>query len=143
MILTTELAMAVATIILGLVQLLLTTFEYRRVHGIAYANGARDLPSDKPESRLLGRLTRAQANFMETAPYFIGVTIIISVAGLSSSATQGAAIIFVGARVLFVPLYALGIAYVRGLVWTIGFGALLFLVYVAAMGMNWALPVLN
>lgn len=60
--------MTVALILLGLFQLALTAVEYRRVHGVKYANTARDVPSEKQDSKLLGRLSRAQSNLMETAP---------------------------------------------------------------------------
>lgn len=134
---TVELAMAVALIVLGMVQLVLTAFEYRRVHGVVYANTARDKPSDKPESNLLGRLTRAQSNIMETAPYFIGLALIITVAHLSTPVTQLAAIAFVGLRIIYLPLYALGIPNLRGLIWTISFLALAVMAYAVAAQIDW------
>ena len=134
---TIELAMATAIIVLGLIQLVATAIEYRRVHGIAYANTARDVPSGKPDSKLLGRLTRAQSNLAETAPYFIGLAIIISLAGLSSPTTKLAAIAFVALRILHWPLYVFGVPYVRGLVWTASFVALCMMAWAAAAGVSW------
>ncbi|MDZ4775983.1 MAG: MAPEG family protein [Alphaproteobacteria bacterium] len=134
----TELAAAAIIAALGLVQILLTAIEYRRVHGIAYANTARDAPPPQPDSVLLGRLSRAQANLMETAPYFIALALIITVAGSSSSMTRIAALIFVAARLLYLPLYAFGTPYVRGLAWTISYGALIALAAGALAAINWA-----
>ena len=134
---TIELAMATAISVVGLIQLVAAAIEYRRVHGIAYANTARDVPSAKPDSKLLGRLTRAQNNLAETAPYFIGLAIIISLAGLSSPATRLAAIAFVVLRILHWPLYAFGVPYVRGLVWMASFVALCVMASAAAAAVSW------
>jgi len=134
---TIELAMSVAIILLGLFQLMLTAIEYRRVHGVRYANTARDVPSDKQDSKLLGRLSRAQSNLMETAPYFIGLSLIITVAGLSNPTTQLAAIAFVILRVIYLPLYAFGIPGIRGLIWTLSFVALGVMAYQVAVVINW------
>ena len=134
---TIELAMATAIIVLGLIQVVATAIEYRRVHGIAYANTARDVPSGKPDSKLLGRLTRAQNNLAETAPYFIGLAVIISLADLSSPTTRLAAIAFVVLRILHWPLYAFGVPYVRGLVWLASFVALCIMASAAVAAVSW------
>jgi uncharacterized MAPEG superfamily protein len=134
---TTELAMAVAIIVLGLVQLVLAALEFRRVHGVHYANTAMDKAPAKPDSALLGRLSRAQRNLMETAPFFIGLCIIIAMAGLSSPVTQSAAVIFVAARIVYFPLYALGVPYLRGMVWLVSFIALCAMTAGVAATIDW------
>ena len=134
---TTELAMAGALIVLGLFQLVLTAIEFRRVHGVNYANTARDKASGKADSPLLGRLSRAQANLMETAPYFIGVCVIIAVAGLSSPVAQVAAVVFVAMRIVYLPLYALGIPFLRGIIWTVSFVALCVMAAVVLAAVDW------
>ena len=134
---TVELAMAVAVILLGMFQLMLTAIEYRRVHGVKYANTARDVPSTKQDSKLLGRLSRAQSNLMETAPYFIGLALIISVAGMSTTTTQLAAVAFVLLRIIYLPLYALGVPDIRGLIWTASFVALGFMIFGVAVSIRW------
>jgi uncharacterized MAPEG superfamily protein len=134
---TPELAMAVAIIVLGLFQLVLTAIEYRRVHGVHYANTARDKTSEAPDSPLLGRLSRAQANLMETAPYFIGICVIIAVTGMSTPITQAAAVIFVAARLVYLPLYALGVPYLRGVVWLVSFVALCAMTAAVALAIDW------
>lgn len=134
---TVELAMAVAIILLGMFQLMLTAIEYRRVHGVKYANTARDVPSTKQDSKVLGRLSRAQSNLMETAPYFIGLALIITVAQASTPTTQLAAVAFVLLRVIYLPLYAFGVPDIRGLIWTLSFVALGFMVYGVAAAISW------
>lgn len=51
---TVELLAALIVIALGVVQVILQASEYRRVHGVAYANTAQDTPSSVPDSVLLG-----------------------------------------------------------------------------------------
>jgi uncharacterized MAPEG superfamily protein len=74
---------------------------------------------------------------METAPYFIGLALIVSAASISTQWTRGAALVFAGARILHLPLYALGVPYLRGLVWTISFVALLVMAFAALGGVDW------
>lgn len=126
-----ELFSALIVIALGLVQVALQAMEFRRVHGVAYANTAQDSSSPKSDSVLLGRLTRALRNLHETLPFFLGVVIILTLMDVSTQTTQIAALTFAGARVLYLPLYAAGVPYLRGLVWTVSFVALIVLVVAA------------
>jgi uncharacterized MAPEG superfamily protein len=107
------------------------------VHGVHYANTAMDKAPEKPDSPLLGRLSRAQRNLMETAPYFIGICLIIAVTGTSSVATQVSAVIFVAARIVYFPLYALGVPYLRGMVWMVSFAALCAMTAAVAATIDW------
>jgi uncharacterized MAPEG superfamily protein len=65
------------------------------------------------------------------------LAVIISVAGLSSPLTRLAAMVFVVLRILYWPLYAFGVPYVRGLVWTASFVALCFMAGAAAAAISW------
>jgi uncharacterized MAPEG superfamily protein len=132
-----ELSMVAAQIALGMFQLALTAIEYRRVHGVKYANTARDVPSTKQDSKLLGRLSRAQNNLMETAPYFIALALIIHLMGLSTDVTQLAAMAFVALRLIYLPLYAFGVPDIRGMVWTLSFIALGFMAYAVLVAVPW------
>lgn len=136
---TVELLAALIVIVLGVVQVMLQAAEFRRVHGVPYANSALDAPSPKQNSVLLGRLTRALRNLHETLPFFLGVVIILALMGHSTGFTQGAAIVFAVSRIIYVPLYALGIPYLRGLVWIVSFGALIGLISAAIVAADWSL----
>ena len=76
--------------------------------------GARDenLP---PLNPIAGRLSRAQANFMETLPIAIVALIGVVVAGKASEWTAMGGWIWLAARVVYLPLYAFGIPVVRTL----------------------------
>lgn len=135
---TIELLAALVVIALGLLQVVLQAGEYRRVHGVPYANTAQDVPSTQTDSILLGRLTRALRNLHETLPFFLGVVIILALMDYSTANTRIAALVFAGARIVYLPLYAMGVPYLRGLVWTVSFIALISLIVTALGAADWA-----
>lgn len=136
---TIELLAALVVIALGIVQVILQAGEFRRVHGVPYANTAQDAPPAEPDSPLLGRLTRALRNLHETLPFFLGVVIILALIDHSTQVTRIAALAFAGARIGYLPLYAMGVPYVRGFVWIISFVALITLVVCALGAADWSL----
>ena len=72
-----------------------------------------------PLSPVAERLKRAQDNLFETLPIFIAAVLIAHVAGRETSHTALGAQIYLGARVLYVPLYAFGVPTLRSLVWIV------------------------
>lgn len=135
---TVELLAALVVILLGIIQVILQAAEFRRVHGVPYANTAQDTPPEVPDSILLGRLTRALRNLHETLPFFLGTVVILAIMGYSTDVTRIAAVAFAAARILYVPLYAMGTPYVRGFVWMVSFIALITLIVSALMAADWA-----
>jgi len=107
----------------GAVVLLAHIFAAVRVktaqYGTKWNTGARDetLP---PLNPVAGRLARAQANFLETFPIAIVALIGVVVAGRTSQWTALGGWIWLGARIVYLPLYAAGVPKVRTLVWAIG-----------------------
>lgn len=89
-----------------------------REYGLRWNLGPRDDPQ-RPLSALGGRLVRAQANFLETFPIAIIALIGVVVAARTSAATALGGWIWLGARVLYLPLYAAGVPVLR----TIAFAA--------------------
>lgn len=134
---TVELLAALVVIALGIVQVVLQAGEFRRVHGVPYANTAQDTPSAQADSVLLGRLTRALRNLHETLPFFLGVVIILALMDHSTAVTRISALVFAAARIIYLPLYAMGVPYLRGLVWTFSFAALVALVISALGAADW------
>lgn len=73
-----------------------------------------------PEATPLGgRAERAAANTKENFVLFAALALTAQVAGLGEQATAGAAVFF-WARVIYLPVYLLGITYVRSAVWGVG-----------------------
>jgi len=106
----------------GMVLLLVHIFAAAHVktkqYGPKWNMGARD-ESLPPMNALAGRLARAQANFMETLPIAIVALIGVVVAGKTSEWTAMGGWIWLGARIVYLPLYGFGVPVVR----TIIFGA--------------------
>jgi uncharacterized MAPEG superfamily protein len=91
------------------------TAQYGRKWNVS----ARDavLPEPNPVS---GRLIRAQANLQETFPIAIVALVGVVVAGKTSAMTELGGWIWLGARIVYLPLYWAGIPVIRTIVWTIG-----------------------
>ena len=87
-------------------------------YGRKWNVGARDedLP---PPNAMAGRTMRAQANFQETFPISIVALLGVVIAGKSSATTAIGGWIWLGARLVYLPLYAAGVPVVRTIVWTI------------------------
>ena len=87
-------------------------------YGTDWNMGARDeaLP---PLNPIAGRLARAQANLLETLPIAIIALIGVVVAGRTSSWTALGGWIWLGARVIYLPLYWAGVPKLRSVVYLI------------------------
>ena len=77
-----------------------------------------------PANPITARLMRAQANFEETFPIAIVALLGVVVAGRTSQWTAIGGWIWLGARVVYLPLYAAGVPVIRTIVWTIGIAGL-------------------
>lgn len=96
--------------------------------GIKWNAGARDGEAPPP-GKLAGRLTRAQANLFETLPIFAAAVIMAHVAGKDGGPlTLWGTHLYLFGRVIYLPLYAFGVAYVRSLVWGVSFVGLLMVI---------------
>ena len=120
---TTELTYLALTLILALVQVFLPAGARTVEFGSKWNAGARDVTptSTRP---LTGRLERAQANLFETLPLFIGAVLIAQVADRTGALTAWGAGLYFWARVAYIPLYALGVPYIRSLVWLVSLAGL-------------------
>ena len=98
--------------ILALVHIFVAVRFKTRQYGTKWNVGARDeeLP---PANVMTGRTARAQANFLETFPIFAAAALIVAVAGLHDRWTAIGAWLWLGARIVYLPLYALGVPVVR------------------------------
>lgn len=87
-------------------------------YGRKWNVGARDetLPAASP---ITGRTVRAQANFEETFPIAIVALLGVVLADRTSQWTALGSWIWLGARVVYLPLYVAGVPVIRTIVWTI------------------------
>lgn len=111
------------TLILALIQIGAAGMARTAELGGRWNAGPRDGESAAP-GKLAGRLMRAQANLFETLPLFAAAVIMAHIAGKDGLLTLiGASLYFVG-RLIYLPLYAFGVPYVRSLVWLTATGGL-------------------
>jgi uncharacterized MAPEG superfamily protein len=69
------------------------------------------------------RAVAAHLNGFEAFPAFAAAVLVASLSGADPVWTARLAVLFVVARVLYIPLYIADAAMIRSLVWTVGFGA--------------------
>jgi uncharacterized MAPEG superfamily protein len=122
-----ELYLLGATLILALVQILLTAHLRTRQYGVTWNTGARDeaMPPLKP---LPARMLRAQENLFETLPLFIAAVLGATVAGRLGTLTSIGAHLYFFGRLIYLPIYAAGIPLVRTLVWVAATGGLVLVI---------------
>ncbi|MDX7950960.1 MAPEG family protein [Lichenihabitans sp. Uapishka_5] len=115
---TLELTLLAWTLVLAIVQILLPSHLRTQETGVAYNTGARD--GDGPPMRpVTARLKRAQQNLFETLPLFAAAVLIAHVAGRDGTLTAWGCWLYLVARIVYVPLYAAGIPYLRSLCWLV------------------------
>ncbi|MDQ1814817.1 MAPEG family protein [Massilia sp. CCM 9210] len=115
---TTELMILGWTLVLTLVQIMVTGAFRTKETGTEYNMGPRDGGAPPPRP-VTARLQRAQANLFETLPLFAAAVLIAHVGGREGDLTLWGAWAYLIARVVYVPLYAAGIPVVRSIVWMV------------------------
>jgi uncharacterized MAPEG superfamily protein len=115
---TTELTILAWTLVLALVQIMLTAQMRTRETGLQYNMSARDGEAPPPRP-VTARLQRAQSNLFETLPLFAAAVLIAHVAVEESAVTLWGCWLYLAARVAYVPLYAFGVPVLRSLVWAV------------------------
>ena len=103
--------------LLGLGQILLTAFVRTRAYGSNRNMGARDTTPEDRKTPLIGRLERAQANFLETFPLFVAVVLATVIAGQTGGTITTGAWMYLAGRLVYVPLYAVGVPVARTMAW--------------------------
>ena len=93
------------------------SFTFKAQVGNAYSVGARD-EAIQP-SGIAGRMHRAQQNFLETFPIFVACVVVVHLADTHGALSYWGSITYLGGRVIFLPLYALGVPWLRTFSWNI------------------------
>ncbi len=119
-----ELKMLAWCIVLGLAHVLVaaTLATYQR--GLKWNAGNRD-GDVKTLTGVAARADRASRNFLETFLFFAAAVLAVECAHRNSDVTALGAQIYFWARVAYWPVYAIGIPYLRTVVWAVGFWGLL------------------
>lgn len=115
---TVELKLLALSIVLGLVQIVLSSHAASLQRGYIWTASSRDAAMPAL-SGVAGRLERALHNFLETFPLFAAAVLTAHVAGTHGWMTEWGAHLYFWARVAYVALYAAGVFLVRSLVWNV------------------------
>jgi len=113
---TTEYQMLLWTVVLGLAQLVIHVLAAIKVRGLGWALGPRDAAMPRLEG-VGGRLDRAFYNLLETFPFFAAVVLVAGTMDVHSALTVWGAQLFFWARVVYIPVYAVGLPVLRTGIW--------------------------
>jgi uncharacterized MAPEG superfamily protein len=110
-----EIYALMGAVLLGLVHLSAASFAFKAQVGNKYTVGARD--EGLQPTGVTARLYRANANFLETFPYFAACVLVVHVTGEQGALSQTGSAMYLAGRILFLPLYAAGIPWIRTFSW--------------------------
>jgi uncharacterized MAPEG superfamily protein len=121
-----ELKMLGWSVCLGLVYVGVAATLGTQQRGLKWNTGNRD-GETKPLTGMAARAERASGNFLETFPFFAAAVLALAAQGLHSAHTAMGAELYFWARLVYLPLYLIGIPYLRTLVWAVSIWGLLTL----------------
>jgi uncharacterized MAPEG superfamily protein len=121
-----ELKMLGWSVCLGLVYVGVAATLGTQQRGLKWNAGNRD-GETKPLTGMAARAERARGNFLETFPFFAAAVLALAVQGLHSAQTAMGAELYFWARLVYLPVYLIGIPYLRTMVWAVSIWGLLTL----------------
>lgn len=123
-----ELKMLAWSILLGLVYVLVAGALVTAKRGIKWNAGNRDTPAE-PLTGPPARAQRASGNFMETFPFFAAAVLAVIALERQSPQTALAVQLYFWARLAYLPVYVIGIPYLRTAVWLVSLWGILQLLW--------------
>jgi uncharacterized MAPEG superfamily protein len=121
---TVELKILAWSICLGIVSVLVAASLSTAQRSLGWNLGNRDQET-KPLTGAAARAHRANRNFLETFPFFAAAVLVVVLAKANSSQTALGAQLYFWGRLAHLPIYVIGIPYLRTLVWAVAFAGLL------------------
>ena len=123
---TVELSMLLWGVVLGLLQIAMAATGSVSQRGLPWAAGARDT-TPATLTGVVGRLDRARANFLETFPLFVAVVLVAHLLQRHDHLTVLGSELYFWGRLIYVPVYAAGIPYLRTAVWVVSIAGIVLL----------------
>jgi len=124
---TIELKMLAWSVLLGLAYIFIAAGLATQQRGLQWNVGNRD-GALQPLTGAAARADRASRNFLETFVFFAAAAIGVVLAKQNTPHTAIGAEIYFGARLAYLPIYIVGIPYLRTLVWALSLWGLLQIV---------------
>ena len=110
--------------LLGLAYVLIAATLSTQQRGLGWNASNRD-GEPKPLTGAAARATRANFNFLETFPFYAAAVLAVVLAKASTPHTVLGAELYFWARLVYLPVYIVGIPYLRTAIWAAGFAGLL------------------
>ena len=104
------------SVVLGLVYVLVAFGFSALQRGLPWHAGNRDEAAGLP-NKFSARADRAVRNFLETFAFFAAATLAVVLSHKNGAQTATAAMIYFWARVAYLPVYIIGIPYLRTAIW--------------------------
>jgi uncharacterized MAPEG superfamily protein len=103
---------------LGIVHIVLASHSASLQRGYRWSAGSRDetLP---PLQGVAGRLARASSNYLETFPFFAAAALAVVATNSHSAWSTWGVYLYLGGRLVYLPLYAFGVFLLRSLIWNV------------------------
>jgi uncharacterized MAPEG superfamily protein len=115
------------SILLGMAYVLIAAALGTQQRGLKWNTGNRD-GEPKPLTGTAARARRASLNFLETFAFFAAAVLAVVIAKQNSSQTALGAELYFWARVIYLPVYLVGVPYLRTLVWTVSIVGLVMVI---------------
>jgi uncharacterized MAPEG superfamily protein len=128
---TPELTVLALSGLLQAAQFTLFAVPANRELGVGYTSSPRDRPPSRQMSAVTARLQRALNNHFEALILFTLAVVVVTLGNQSTPVTQSAAWVYLAARILYIPAYALGWRPWRSAIWSVGFFATLTMIVAA------------
>jgi len=117
----TETTILAAYGLLVLLTILLQVLGSLQTLSMGYLMSARDEPREV--GRMTARMNRALTNSITAMALFAPAILLLVVQDKTTSTTLLVAQLFLVARIIYLPSYALGVPAIRTLAWLVGFAA--------------------
>ena len=117
----TETTILVAYGLLVLLTILLQVLGSLQTLSMGYLMSARDEPREV--GRMTARMNRALTNSITAMALFAPAILLLVVQDKTTPTTLLVAQLFLVARIIYLPVYALGVPAIRTLAWLVGFAA--------------------
>ena len=122
-----ELQYLIFAVFLVLIQMVLQVSAGFAANGLMGLAGSRD--DEVLASGIGGRFERAYYNMLETFPVFAALVLAIQLTESWTSTSALAVQIYFWARVVYIPVYVVGIPFVRTLIWFVSMIGILMLAW--------------
>lgn len=122
----TEITLLGWSVVLLLVHIAFQSGLSARQRGLAWGAGARD-EGHTPLGTHAGRAQRALDNFKETYPAFIALALALAVTGRTGGTGETGAWLWFAARIVYLPLYLLGVPWLRSAAYGVSLTGLLMM----------------